>query len=82
MSDIKKRIAKVDSEIAIAKKTKQKYKARAGIVRSFKGDPSTQDALVKSTGLGIDASEAQRDVLIDELKAEHNPKISVKKGYD
>ena len=74
MSNIKKRIAKVDAEIALAKKTKQKHKARAGIVRSFKGDPTTQDALVKSTGLGIDASEAHRDVLIDELKAEHKSK--------
>jgi len=72
MSDTIKQIAKIDSEIAFAKKMKQKHKARAVIVRSFKGDPSTQNALVKSTGLGIDASEAQRDALIDELKAEHS----------
>jgi hypothetical protein len=72
MSDTEKRIAKIDSEIAVAKKTKQKHKARAEIVRSFKGDPSTQDALVKSTGLGIDASEAQRDALLGKLKAKHN----------
>ena len=72
MSDIKKRIAKLDTEIAVAKTTKQKHKARARIVRSFKGDPSTHDALVKTTGLGIDASKAQRDILSDDLKAEQN----------
>ena len=60
MSNINSRIAKVDSEIAVAKETKQKHKMQA----------ETEKALVKSMGLGIDASEAQRDVLIAERKTE------------
>jgi hypothetical protein len=74
MSSIEKRIAKVDTEISVAKKTKKKQLAKAKIVRSYKGDPGTQEAIVKSTELGIEASEAQREVLLEEQDSEAGSK--------
>ena len=70
MNDLKKRIAKVVSEISCAKVLKKKQKRRVETVRSFKGDPSTSKALVKNTKRGIEASEAQQAVLVAELRTQ------------
>ena len=72
MNDLKKRIAKVVSEISGAKVLKKKQKRRVKIVRSFKGDTSISEALVKNTKRGIEASEAQRDVLVAELRTQED----------
>ena len=68
MNNLKNRIAKVESEIAFAKKLKDKQKRRVKIVRSYKGDTSTGEALVQNTKRGIQASEAQRETLVAELR--------------
>ena len=72
MNDLKKRIAKVVSETSGAKVLKKQQKHRVEIVRSFKGDTSTNEALVKNTKRGIEASEAQRDVLVAELRTQQD----------
>ena len=70
MNNLKNRIAKVESEISFAKKLKDKQKRRVKIVRSYKGDTSNGEALIKNTKLGIQASEAQRETLVAELRAQ------------
>ena len=70
MNHLRNRIAKVESEIAFAKKLKDKQKRRVKIVRSYKGDTSNGEALVKNTKRGIQASEAQRETLVAELRTQ------------
>ena len=70
MNNLRNRIAKVESEIAFAKKLKDKQQRRVKIVRSYKGDTSNGEALVKNTKRGIQASEAQRETLVAELRTQ------------
>jgi hypothetical protein len=68
MNTLRKRIAKVESEITFAKKLKRKQKRSVKIARSYKGDTSNGEALVKNTKRGIQASEAHREALVAELR--------------
>jgi hypothetical protein len=70
MNTLRKRIAKVESEITFAKKLKRKQKRRVEIVRSYKGNTTTGEALIKSTKRGIQASEAHREALVAELRTQ------------
>ena len=70
MNTLRKRIAKVESEITFAKKLKDKQKRRVKIVRSYKGDTSNSEALVRNTKRGIQASEAHREALVAELRTQ------------
>ena len=70
MNNLKNRIAKVESEIAFAKKLKKMQKRRVKIVRSYKGDTSKGEALIKNTKRGIQASEAHKEMLVAELRVQ------------
>jgi hypothetical protein len=72
MNSLKNRIAKVESEIAFAKKLKDKQKRRVKIARSYKGDTRIGEALIKNTKCGIQASEAHRETLVSELRAQED----------
>jgi hypothetical protein len=72
MNDFKNRIAKVESEITFAKKLKDRQKRRVKIVRSYKGDTSNGEALIKNTKRGIQASEAHREMLVAELRVQED----------
>ena len=72
MNNLKSRIAKVESQITFAKKLKDKQQRGVKIVRSYKGDTSNGDALVKNTKRGIQASEAHRETLVAELRAQED----------
>ncbi len=74
MNNLKNRIAKVEAEITFAKTLKDKQKRRVKIVRSYKGDTSNGEALIKNTKLGIQASEAHRETLVAELRAQEDAK--------
>jgi len=74
MNNLKNRIAKVEAEITFAKTLKDKQKRRVKIVRSYKGDTSNSEALIKNTKRGIQASEAQREALVAELRTRKTPK--------
>jgi hypothetical protein len=63
MKELKRRIAKVDSEIASAKKHKEQQEKRIKVKRSYKADTTTNEASLKSTKAGIAASKAQREAL-------------------
>ena len=68
MNELEKRLAKVDSQIATAKVSKDKQKRRLKIVRSYKGDTSTGEAVLKTTKDGITASESERKSLVTQLR--------------
>ena len=68
MKELEKRLAKVDSQIATAKVSKDKQKRRLKIVRSYKGDTSTGEAILKTTKDGITASESERKSLVTQLR--------------
>ena len=70
MNTLRKRIAKVELQITFAKKLKRKQKHRVKIVRSYKGDTSSGEALIKNTKRGIQASEAHRESLVAELRTQ------------
>jgi len=72
MNSLKNRIAKVESEIAFAKKLKDKQKRRVKIARAYKGDTRIGEALIKNTKRGIQASEAHRETLVSELRAQED----------
>ena len=74
MNNLKNRIAKVEAEITFAKTLEDKQKRRVKIVRSYKGDTSNSEALIKNTKLGIQASEAHRETLVAELRAQEDAK--------
>jgi hypothetical protein len=74
MNNLKNRIAKVEAEITFAKTLKDKQKRRVKIVRSYKGDTSNSDALIKNTKRGIQASEAHQETLVAELRAQEDAK--------
>ncbi|MEA2980036.1 MAG: hypothetical protein QOF09_1859 [Alphaproteobacteria bacterium] len=68
MNNLRNRIGKLASEITFAKKLRDKQKRRVKIVRSYKGDTSHGEILVKNTKRGIQASEALREMLVAELR--------------
>ena len=70
MNNLKNRLAKVESEIAFAKKLKDKQKRSVKIVRSYKGDTSNGEALIKNTKRGIQASKAHQERLVAELRVQ------------
>ena len=72
MNNLKNRIAKVEAYITFAKTLKDKQKRRVKIVRSYKGDTSNGEALINNTKLGIQASEAHRETLVAELRAQED----------
>ena len=63
MNELQKRLAKIDSESADAKVSKDKQKRRIKIKRSYKGDTRNNEAALKSTKDGIIASESERKSL-------------------
>ena len=68
MSELEKRLAKVDFQIATAKVSKDKQKRRLKIARSYKEDTSTGEAVLKTTKDGITASESERKSLVTQLR--------------
>ena len=72
MNNLKNRLAKVESEIAFAKTLKDKQKRRVKIVRSYKGDTSNGEALIKNTKRGIQASKAHRELLVAALRVQED----------
>jgi hypothetical protein len=70
MNNLRNRIAKVESEITFAKKLKDKQKRKVKILRSYKGDTTNGEALIKNTKRGIQASEAHRETLVAELRVQ------------
>ena len=72
MNNLKNRIAKVESEITFAKELKHRQKRTVKIVRSYKGDTSNGEVQIKNTKRGIQASEAQRETLVAELRAQED----------
>ena len=67
MNELQKRLAKIDSEIADAKVSKDKQKRRIKIKRSHEGDTRNNEAALKSTEDGIIASESERKALATQL---------------
>jgi len=57
MTELEKRIAKVNSEIASAKRRTERQKKRITIKRSYKGDTTSDEVALKTTTDGITASE-------------------------
>ncbi len=70
MSELKQRIAAIDNEIAVAKKAKQAHKRRIKIIKSYKGDPTNEEALLKVAKRGLTASEASKEMLEVQLDAQ------------
>ena len=67
MNELKKRLAKVNLEIAEAKASKEKQKRRIKIKRSYKGDTTNNVVALKATEVGLDALEAERKSLTAQL---------------